>query len=363
LLSTSKHGFDITETSGDGEHAATSGFFETLEKERRRSSIKQATPTSVTPPDVRGSETEKVNVVVDEEDDEIDIGEMDDETLDAVRGTFPIFFEDPIYPEANKQRTISFKSLLQSVDATMPWQYETLHLSLPKLIWMCLRGIGQVYFMNNPVTGFLILIGLLIQSTRVAVHGVIALVSGTAIALLLGFDTALARSGLFGYNAFLVGLAVATFDSTTKHLGYSVAIIICTIIFASFSSVVFVTLGKLLVPYKSPPLTLPFNLSTIFFLLASANMSRVDLGPVRTPALPDYESPSLEGISAEAFFAGTIRGIGQVFLADNIVTGALVLLGLAVCSRISAVTAYFGCTFLFKSSTFVFLSSESHKLH
>ena len=36
------------------------------------------------------------------------------------------------------------------------------------------------------------------------------------------------------------------------------------------------------------------------------------------------------------------KGIGQVFLADNIISGILVLLGLAVCSRISAVVAYLG---------------------
>lgn len=36
----------------------------------------------------------------------------------------------------------------------------------------------QVYFQNNPLSGLLILIGMFVQSTRVAVHGIIAVVAG-----------------------------------------------------------------------------------------------------------------------------------------------------------------------------------------
>ena len=47
-------------------------------------------------------------------------------------------------------------------------------------------------------------------------------------------------------------------------------------------------------------------------------------------------------LTARAFFAGSIRGVGQVFLANNIISGVLVLAGIMLCSRISAVAAFIG---------------------
>jgi hypothetical protein len=35
----------------------------------------------------------------------------------------------------------------------------------------CLRGVGQVFFMNNPLSGLVILAGLFVQSPRVATYG------------------------------------------------------------------------------------------------------------------------------------------------------------------------------------------------
>ena len=41
-----------------------------------------------------------------------------------------------------------------------------------------------------------------------AVHGVIAIVAGNLAGLLMGFDKSFLSCGLFGYNSFLVGLAL-----------------------------------------------------------------------------------------------------------------------------------------------------------
>jgi len=219
---------------------------------------------------------------------------------------------------------------------------------------LCLRGIAQVYFQNNPISGLLILIGLLIQSTRVAVYGMVAVAIGNLTAYGLGFDRGLIRSGLFGYNAVLVGLLLATFDTVAttaadNNNAYSGWTFLAAIVMSAFSSIVFVTMGKLLVPYKSPPLTFPFNIATILFLLSTAQMRRVDYdgSSGRQPSLPSYIDSSTSGaatgsITGADFFAGVVRGVGQVYAADNLVSGVLILLGIAVCSRISAVAAFVG---------------------
>lgn len=67
-------------------------------------------------------------------------------------------------------------------------------------------------------------------------------------------------------------------------------------------------LGKILSPYKTPPFTLPFNISTLLFLLAMGGMNNVDMAPVRPPELPSYESEPVASLTATAFFAGSIRG-------------------------------------------------------
>ena len=93
-----------------------------------------------------------------------------------------------------------------------------------------------MYFQNNPLTGLLILIGMFVQSSRVAVHGIIAIISGNlAGAYAMGFDPSLLSCGLLGYNSFLVGLALATFYSPEKHEGYYWPVLVGAIVFAYFS--------------------------------------------------------------------------------------------------------------------------------
>ena len=108
----------------------------------------------------------------------------------------------------------------------------------------------QVFFQNNPLSGLLILVAMFVQSSRVAVHGIIAIVCGNLSGLFMGFDKSFLSCGLFGYNSFLVGLAIATFDSAEMHMGYNWSAAIGVIITSYFSSVLFVMLGKMLAPYK-----------------------------------------------------------------------------------------------------------------
>lgn len=91
---------------------------------------------------------------------------------------------------------------------------------------------------------------MFVQSSRVAVHGIVAIICGNLTGRLMGFDKSFLSCGLFGYNSFLVGLAIATFDSSNTHAGYNWSAVIGVIIASYFSSVLFVMLGKMLAPYK-----------------------------------------------------------------------------------------------------------------
>ena len=75
----------------------------------------------------------------------------------------------------------------------------------------CLRGVGQVVFMNNPIAGLLILIGLFVASAWLGTAAVISWSSSTLVAILLGMDRGLIRAGLFGFNGILVGAGLSLF--------------------------------------------------------------------------------------------------------------------------------------------------------
>ena len=75
----------------------------------------------------------------------------------------------------------------------------------------CLRGIGQVCFMNNPVTGLAILVAMFIGEAWLGFAGALGLAVSTATALFIGMDRGAIRAGLFGFNGVLVGAGLSLF--------------------------------------------------------------------------------------------------------------------------------------------------------
>ena len=130
-----------------------------------------------------------------------------------------------------------------------------------KLIGFCLidainvllRGAAQVVLLNSPVTGLVIVIALYVQSVAVATYGMLGLVSSTGTAWLLGMDSGLLHSGLFGYNGILVGLCLATFQHPEdSEEGWDAVLVGPVVIYSAFSTLLFGALARLLVPYKVP---------------------------------------------------------------------------------------------------------------
>jgi urea transporter len=94
---------------------------------------------------------------------------------------------------------------------------------------LILRGIGQVMFQDNPLSGllFFIAIGWGSYSSgmpQVAIGGVLAVVVATLTAQWLHVDDADLGAGLFGYNAYLVGLALPTFLAPSPLLWLYIAL-------------------------------------------------------------------------------------------------------------------------------------------
>jgi len=260
---------------------------------------------------------------------------------DEVKDIFAVYFDDESVGNSTYETKLA--GLFYLFNGTISWLPSAIDQTLP-VPWLFsflewnLRSIGQVFFCNSPVTGLFILIGLFVQSIAVATYGTLGLITGNIVAVILGFDRGLVSSGLFGYNSVLCGLAIGTF-----HGEYDLSPIFATICVSILSVIFFVVMAKLLSPYKSPPLTLPFNVATHMFLIGVSLMRNVSMTPVVEPALPEFNDASDQDlIGPREFFFGTLRGIGQVFLANDVVCCALILGGIAVCSRYLALAAFVG---------------------
>lgn len=201
-----------------------------------------------------------------------------------------------------------------------------------------LRGVGQVVFINNPLSGLLILLALFISSPWIGLMSLVAVVSSTVTAIALKLDRDTIRSGIYGYNGVLVGAALATFGLSGNG-GWNWWWGIAVIIFSALTTVIMKTFGNWwFSTFKCPPLTLPFNIATLLFLglVMLFPQSLFQLGETaiaETPTVP---------IEVTRLLASLPIGFGQVFLAHKLIAGSLILLAVAICTPFGAVVGLVG---------------------
>lgn len=82
---------------------------------------------------------------------------------------------------------------------------EVSHTGLDNL----LLGFGQVLFLDNPLSGLLILLGVGIASVRALCWGSVAVVLSSGFAFLIGAAQSDVFSGLYAYNAVLIAIALS----------------------------------------------------------------------------------------------------------------------------------------------------------
>lgn len=71
------------------------------------------------------------------------------------------------------------------------------------------RGLGQVIFLDQPLAGLCLLLGLFLADRRAAVWALLGSTGGLVLALYQGFEQHSALTGLYGYNAALAVIALS----------------------------------------------------------------------------------------------------------------------------------------------------------
>ncbi len=209
-----------------------------------------------------------------------------------------------------------------------------------------LRGIAQVVFQNNPLSGAVILASIFYNSWIYGIACLLGTIISTATAMLFKADKGLIKAGLFGFNGALIAIALVAYTSpnfTTGNLP-NLHLWLYIVICAAFTSVIMPAFAALLGPHKVSGLTMPFVLATWFFLGALLQFSTIDVSNALKATSPsDFTGPRPE-YSWMTWFHGITMGIAEIFFQDNWVTGIFILIGIAINTRIGAFMALMGST-------------------
>jgi len=240
-----------------------------------------------------------------------------------------------------------------SVNGTMPaWAARVESNPALDFVDYCLRGVGQVCFMNNPVTGLAILVAMVVAEPWLGFAGALGLVVSNLAAIGIGMDRGAIRAGLFGFNGVLVGAGLSLF----LQPDWDVLVMVWIVLGASLSTVLHGALAAMFIgAWKVPPFTFAFNFITLIFLIGALNFAngrvggliapadaQVTRGEVSTTLRAAADTASANNI--EGVLNAIFRGISQLFFANSVTAGIIIVVGLAVCSRIAAVFAVVGST-------------------
>ncbi|UPR31824.1 urea transporter [Vibrio crassostreae] len=121
--------------------------------------------------------------------------------------------------------------------------------NLPTVVIPLLKGISQVSFIENALSGLVILVAIALNNIKHAIWVMLAVVSSTVFSGLIGASSELVAQGLYGYNAILATLALVLYPRISWPL------ILLGMLLSCLITLGFHELSLL-------PLTAPFILST-----------------------------------------------------------------------------------------------------
>uniref|UniRef100_A0A8D0D2J2 Urea transporter n=1 Tax=Sander lucioperca TaxID=283035 RepID=A0A8D0D2J2_SANLU len=191
------------------------------------------------------------------------------------------------------------------------------------LDWI-LRGVAQVMFVNNPVSGLLITAGLFLQNPWWALNGLLGTFVSTVFAMLLGLNRS--DSGLYGYNGTLVGILMAVFSAKGSWYWW---LLMPNMFMSMLCPVVSSALSSVAIKWDLPIFTLPFNILVCLHVAATG---------ANHPYFPEVHSlkifthsKSIQWLYCTSFLNLPV-GVGQVYGCDSPWTGGLILLALLLSS-------------------------------
>ena len=179
---------------------------------------------------------------------------------------------------------------------------------IPEPLLVIARGVGQVFFQENALSGVLFVIGIAFGSPMMALGAVVGSAIGSATAWALKFDEGELLGGIYGFNATLVGIATLFFFKPS-------AAVIGLLLVGAVVATLITWLFRRQLPF--PTYTLPFIVTTwaIFFLGPALGASRV------APGGP---------LDSAGYVQAIAHGVSQVMFQASLWTALFFVVGIAV---------------------------------
>jgi urea transporter/Ca2+-binding EF-hand superfamily protein len=199
------------------------------------------------------------------------------------------------------------------------------------------RGIAQVIFVNNPLSGLLIWLAMMFQAPWMGLLALLGSASATAAAMAMKSNPFMVRDGIYGLNGLLIGAALGFFGQFGNG-NWNPAWFIATAVLAALTSVVMETVGLwFTTKFRVSPLGIPFNGVLLPFILIVSFVAQpfFDMGPPPPPFATGAYDPSR---LMQCFHVG----LAGVFFSDKPLSIALIMIGVAICTPIGALVALMG---------------------
>lgn len=204
-----------------------------------------------------------------------------------------------------------------------------------------LHAYSQVLFAESRPLGVLLLLASFVVPS-VGLMGLAGVVLAGTLAIVLQMDRHAVRSGVLGYNALLVFLAIGAM------LEHSLAFWALAAVTAALVVVVHVSLsGALTWHFRLPVLSLPFVVVT-WLLMASVPHVQGMAFHGHPPAL------DLGAFPGPLWMDSLLRSLGAIFFQPHWTAGALVFAAMLAWSRVAVVHALVGFSMAVLADQFLF---------
>ncbi|XP_074546689.1 urea transporter 2-like [Halichoeres trimaculatus] len=202
------------------------------------------------------------------------------------------------------------------------------------------RGVAQVMFVNNPVSGLLVTAGLFLQDPWWALNGLLGTLISTVSAMLLGQNREAISAGLYGYNGTLVGMLMAVFSAKGSWYWW---LLLPNIFMSMLCPVVSSALSSVSSKWDLPIFTLPFNILVCVHVAATgANHPYFPEVNIEPKHLLHPSHDPIHSLNVSQLLLSVPVGVGQVYGCDSPWTGGLILLALLLSSPVICFHAMMG---------------------
>ncbi|KAK8388094.1 hypothetical protein O3P69_020172 [Scylla paramamosain] len=217
----------------------------------------------------------------------------------------------------------------------------------------------MVVFVNNPLSGFLILIGLFLADVTVGGATVFCIIIAFFVAkVLLDLPDGQISAGLPLFSPVLVGSVTASLFTPFFNSPITPAVWGYMGVAAVFSVCVFAGLSHLLASHNLPAYTLPFNIATslIFLGMRGAGYGASPTVDTATDLPPATDSPAFDGLENASLVTpddlvhvewdkvclGMLLSSGQVWAVESVACSALVGVAMLLFSPLLTAACFVG---------------------